>query len=440
MQEITVPTLFEGNDDPSITEVGDDRKLRVLTSVFNHTSFRGKQEEAIDVILEWKNCLLVLPTGVGKTICFAIPALITGGVTVVVCPQLSLMLDQVNRLRAKGLNVCYINSDLPSAERDVLIHNLLLDPPPYNFLFVTPENATSPEMQEIFSKMESKNTLSHIVIDECHCIDMWGFDFRPAYANLGNLSRLKCPLVAMTGTCTTRTEEVILTSLNISDATIVRQSCDRENISLFVKSKKADGKDQVAQLILDEYSAQCGIVYCLQRSDTTDMAYVLQTKGVNATYYHGALDPYKKKDNFQAWQEGKASVMCATVAFGMGIDKPDVRFVIHLSIPKSLECYAQEFGRAGRDGESSQCFLFFRFEDRTKHLQMISPLPEGDHRSLKLTELNDVVKMCLKPECRKLQLRKYFGEASNDVCRSCDYCVMVLVLRKLRQICKQSRC
>jgi len=277
------------------------------------------------------------------------------------------MLDQVNRLRAKGLNVCYISSDLPSAERDVLIHNLLLDSPPYNFLSVTPESATSPEMEEIFSTMKLKKTLSIIVIDECHCIDMWGFDFRPAYGNLGHLSSFKCPLVAITGTCTTRTQGVILASLNISDATIVRQSCDRKNLSLHVKSKKADGKDQVAQLILDEYNGQCGI--------------------------------------------------------GMGIDKPDVRFVIHLSIPKSLECYAQEFGRAGRDEELPQCFIFFRFEDRTKHLHMISSLPEGDHRSLKLAELNDVVKMCLKPECRKLQLKKYFGEVSNDVCRSCDFCL-----------------
>ena len=283
------------DDSPSFTDTGDDCKLQVLTSIFNHTSFRGKQEEAIDVIREGKNCLLVLPTGAGKTICFAVPALITGGVTVIVCPLLSLMLHQVNRLQAKGLNVCYINSDLPSAERDVLVHNLLLESPPYNFLFVTPEKATSPEMEQIFTSMESKNTLSHIVTDECHCLDMWGFDFRPAYANLGRLSRFKCLLVAMTGTCTSRTEEVILASLNISDATVVRQSCDRENISLFVKYKKADGKDQVAQLILDEYNGQCGIVYCLQRSDTTDMAYVLQTKGVSATYYHGALDPYKKR-------------------------------------------------------------------------------------------------------------------------------------------------
>lgn len=165
---------------------------------------------------------------------------------------------------------------------------------------------------------------------------MWGHDFRPAYANLGSLTQLRCPVVAMTGTCTSRTEKVILKSLNLSNVTVVRQSCDRENISLFVKQKKADGKDQVAALILENYAGQCGIVYCLQRGDTTDKAYLLQTKGVNATYYHGALDPYRKRENFQAWQEGRAKVMCATVAFGMGIDKPFCNSPVHAQITGML--------------------------------------------------------------------------------------------------------
>lgn len=417
---MTVPTALENDEN---LDKPENKKLRVLNTIFNHSNFRGKQEEAITTVLQGKDCLLVLPTGAGKTICYAIPALISGGVTVIICPLLSLMLDQVNRLRSKGLNVCYINSEVPSAERDVVLHNLLSDSPPYNFLFVTPENATSPNMLEILSKMKSKNTLKYIVIDECHCIDMWGFDFRPAYANLGSLSSLNCQIIAMTATCTARTEEVILTTLNLKNATVVRQSCDRPNISLFVKPKKGDGKEQVTKLIQDNYNNQCGIVYCLQRADTTDMAYILQSRGVNATYYHGALDPYKKKENSQAWQEGKALVMCATVAFGMGIDKSNVRFVIHLSIPKSLESYAQEFGRAGRDGKQSNCCLFFRFEDRTKHLQMISSSADSEHRSLKLGELNDMVKFCIKPECRKTQLSIYFDETENDACcQKCDVC------------------
>ena len=205
-------------------------------------------------------------------------------------------------------------------------------------------------------------------------------------------------------------EKVILTSLNIPNATVVRQTCNRSKITIHVKPKKSDGKDQVAELIGNNHSGQCGIVYCLQRSDTTDMVHCLQRKGISATYYHGALDPYMKKGHVQAWQDGKAKVMCATVAFGMGINKADVRFVIHLSISQSLECYSQEFGRAGRDGGEATCCVLFRFEDRTKHLQMIAALPESEHREKKLNKLNEMVKFCIYPECRKVQLPRYFDE------------------------------
>ena len=218
-------------------------------------------------------------------------------------------------------------------------------------------------------------------------------------------------------------EKVILTSLNIPNATVVRQTCNRSNITIHVKPKKSDGKDQVAELIGNNHSGQCSIVYCLQRSDTTDMVYCLQRKGISATYYHGARDPYMKKDHVQAWQDGKAKAMCATVAFGMGINKADVRFVIHLSISQSLECYSQEFGRAGRDGGEGTCCVLFRFEDKTKHLQMIAALPESEHRE-KLNKLNEMVKFCIYPECRKVQLARYFDEDASDVCGcKCDFCL-----------------
>ena len=426
----TLANVFE-TDYSAVSDEESDRKLSVLSTIFNHNSFRGKQEEVIDAILQGRNCLIVLPTGAGKTICYSVPAIVSGGVTIVISPLLSLMLEQVDYLRSKGLNVCYVNSTVSQIDREVIIHHMLSDVPPYNFLFVTPESATSSELMDVFKKMKSKGTIKYITIDECHCIDLWGFDFRPAYANLGILSELNCQIVALTATCTSRTEAVIISSLKLTDAIVIRETCNRPNISLFVKLKKGDGKEQVADKIITQHENQCGVVYCLQRGDTTDMAYILQSKGVTATYYHGALDAYKKKDNAQAWQNGKALVMCATVAFGMGINKPNVRFIIHLSIPQSLECYAQEFGRAGRDGEQATSCILFRFEDRTKHLQMISSLPEGDHRTLKLNSLNEMVKFCVKPECRRHQLLKYFGECLQVNCdKMCDFCMANTIVEK----------
>ena len=301
-----------------------------------------------------------MPTGGGKSVCYSVPAIVSGGVTVVICPLLSLMIDQVNMLRSKGLSVCYLNSSVPQSDRVVIVHNMLSEAPDYNFVFLTPETATSSDILDVLSKMKSNGTLTYIVIDECHCIDMWGVDFRPVYANLGILSNLKCQVIALTATCTPRTEKIILSSHNLANVTTIRQTCDRPNISLIVKPKKGDGKEQATNIIVNEHKDQCGIVYCTERPTTLDMAYCLQTKGFNAAYFHGTLDPDKKKENFDAWYNGRSLVMCATVAFGMGINKADVRLIIHLSIPRSRECYAQEFGRAGRDGGDQRvasCFV-----------------------------------------------------------------------------------
>ena len=399
-------------------------KLLVLERVFGHKNFRGKQEEAIDTILNGNNCLIVLPTGGGKSVCYSVPGLISGSIVVIICPLISLMMDQVNFLRSKGLNVTYINSSISQSDKDIIIHNLLSAAPEYNFLFLTPETATSPDMLDVLAKMKLNDSIAYIVVDECHCIDMWGFDFRPAYANLGLLTGLNCQVVALTATCTSRTEEIILSSLSMHNATVIRQSCDRPNIAIEVKPKKGDGKDQVIQMVLDMHKSQCGIIYCLERSTTLDIAYLLQKRGVNATYYHGALDPFKKKENFQAWLDGKALVMCATIAFGMGINKPDARFVIHHSISQSMDCYVQEIGRAGRDGEDSRTYMLFRFEDRTKHLKMISALEDSEHRVFKIKKLNEIVKFCIIPQCRRVQITEFFGEQGADKCGTkCDFCL-----------------
>ena len=215
-----------------------------------------------------------------------------------------------------------------------------------------------------------------------------------------------------------------MSSLNLANVTTIRQTCDRPNISPIVKPKKGDGKEQATNIIVNEHKDQCGIVYCTERPTTLDMAYCMQTKGVNATYFHGALDPDKKKENFDAWCNGRALVMCATVAFGMGINKADVRFIIHLSIPQSMECYAQEFGRAGRDGGESTSCLLFRFEDRTKQLRMIISLPDSEHRSFKIQNLKEMVKFCIMPHCRRIQLVEYFGEGTRESCDGkCDFCL-----------------
>lgn len=188
------------------------------------------------------------------------------------------------------------------------MHNMVSDKPPYNFVFITPETAAMEEMRKVLEQMKTKGTLTYIVIDECHCVDMWGFDFRPAYAKLGVLSKLNCLIVALTATCTSRTEKVIISSLQLINPITIRQTCNRENIYLCVRPKKGDGKDQVVNEILENYQKMCGkIVYCLQRTDTTNMAYLLQTKGTSTTYYHGAIDPYKenwkRKTSKLGWRE-----------------------------------------------------------------------------------------------------------------------------------------
>lgn len=367
-----------------------------------------------------------MPTGGGKTICYAVPALMEPKITVVIFPLLALLLDQVDRLRARGLNVCFLMSDMEETERENVIHKLHSKPPAYNFLFATPETVLSGAVFNLIQKLASEQLIHFFVIDEVHCIDTWGFHFRPSYSELWKLKEFQCPILAMTGTATRRTQEAIVDNLRLpSETKVIRQTSNRSNLIYHVLDKKSDGKDALVELIQKEYPEQCGIVYCVERSDTVDVAYRLKTAGVNAVFFHAGMDVCAKQRSVESWKSGGAQVMCATVAFGMGIDKPNVRFVIHHSVPKDLESYVQESGRAGRDGQDAHCYIFFRFEDRTKHLRNISSLPDNERKIISLNGLNDIVKYCISPVCRRKQIVSYFDGQDNSgiICnRSCDIC------------------
>ncbi|KAJ7376891.1 hypothetical protein OS493_031770 [Desmophyllum pertusum] len=333
LQDCVMPVVIHATN----IELSGNKALDTLRSVFNLPQFRGRQQEAIESVLNGQNTVLIMPTGGGKTICYAVPALMEQKLTVVIFPLLALLLDQVERMRSRGLNACYFMSDMDPTEKENVMHKLNFNPPEYNFLFLTPETVLSPTVFE----------------------------------------------------------------------------------------QKSDGKVALVELVKKEYPEQCGIVYCVLRSDTVDVAYSLKTAGVNAVFFHAGMDVFAKQQSVESWKSGAAHVMCATVAFGMGIDKPNVRFVIHHSVPKDLESYVQESGRAGRDGKDAHCYILFRFEDRTKHLRNISSLPDNDRKIICLNGLNDIVKYCITPVCRRQQIVTYFDESDNsgNLCnKSCDVC------------------
>lgn len=408
-------------------ELTGDKALDILRHIFKYENFRGRQEEAIRCVMDKQNTLLVMLTGGGKTVCYVVPALMENKVSVVVFPLLALLLDQAERMRSHGLNVCYLMTNMEEDERMNVMHQLNADPPEHNFFFVTPESVLTPAVLYLLQDLSSKNKLGLIVIDEAHCIDTWGFHFRSCYAELWKLTNLGSPVLAMTGTATQRTQSVILNSLQLTDkAVTIKQTSNRINLIYHVAEKKSNGIDAIVAIIKQEFSGQCGIVYCLQRKDTSDVVYDLKRAGVSAVCYHAGMDVHSKQTSVASWKVGEAHVMCATVAFGMGIDKSNVRFVEHHSMPKDLESYVQESGRAGRDGGIAHCYIFFRFEDRTKHLRNISCLPDSDRKNIALDSLNDMVKYCIAPICRKKQIVTYFDNEENheDICnKSCDVCM-----------------
>ncbi|KAI1304507.1 hypothetical protein F5Y03DRAFT_172128 [Xylaria venustula] len=409
---------------------------RALKDRFRMSGFRHNQLEAINATLEAKDAFILMPTGGGKSLCYQLPAVVTSGktsgITVVVSPLLSLMQDQVEHLKALNIAAATFNGDTTPAAKKTMMDALKQKHPEHYFqlLYVTPEMINkSQAFMSCLQCLYNGNKLARLVIDEAHCVSQWGHDFRPDYKQLG-MFRTRFPTVPIMALTATATQNVIMDvkhNLGIEKCEQFTQSFNRPNLYYEVRRKEKDNTTTIADLINSKYPGKTGIVYTLSRKSAENIAQKLRDQGIAAYHYHASVEPKEKVRIQRDWQQGKIKVVVATIAFGMGIDKPDVRFVIHQSVPKSLEGYYQETGRAGRDGEPSECYLYFGYGDVTQLRKLIA---DGDgneeQKERQRNMLGVVTAFCdNQSDCRRVEILRYFGETfSKAQCHAtCDNCI-----------------
>ncbi|HEX4725230.1 MAG TPA: DNA helicase RecQ [Pseudonocardiaceae bacterium] len=401
------------------TETLETEALRVLRKVFGYESFRGPQEEVVDHVIAGGDALVLMPTGGGKSLCYQIPALVRDGVGVVISPLIALMQDQVDALRTLGVRAGFLNSS-QDYDSQRLVESAFLSGE-LDLLYLAPERLRG----ESTLRLLDRGTIALFAIDEAHCVAQWGHDFRPDYLALSALHERwpTVPRIALTATATEATHGEIATRLNLTDARHVVASFDRPNIQYRIVSK-ADPKRQLLDLLRGEHAGDAGIVYCLSRASVEKTAEFLVQNGITALPYHAGLDGRTRATNQARFLREDGMVMVATIAFGMGIDKPDVRFVAHLDLPKSVEGYYQETGRAGRDGLPSTAWLAYGLQDVVQQRRLIDS-SEGDdaHRRKLGTHLDAMLLLCETVECRRAGLLAYFGQEASAKCGNCDTCL-----------------
>jgi ATP-dependent DNA helicase RecQ len=393
--------------------------LNILQSHFGYDQFRFQQQDIIDTLIAGDDALVLMPTGGGKSLCYQIPALVRPGTAIVISPLIALMQDQVDALDQIGVTAAYLNStqsiDQQREVKRAFLHGEL------NLLYVAPERALQPEFLDLISNA----TIALFAIDEAHCVSQWGHDFRPDYQNLYRLHENfpEVPRIALTATADARTRTEIEQQLQLSSARTFVHSFDRPNIFYRI-TEGSSNRQRLWRFISDNHANDAGIVYCLSRKQVEDTANWLSTQGRHALPYHAGLDKEIRADHQRQFLQKDSVIIVATIAFGMGIDKPDVRFVAHLSLPKNIESYYQETGRAGRDGLPSNAWMAYGLQDIIKLRQMMMNNDmDEQYRRVLHQKMESMLGLCEQTGCRRQTLLTYFSETLEQPCGNCDNCL-----------------
>jgi ATP-dependent DNA helicase RecQ len=392
----------------------------ILQQSFGYHEFRSPQDQIISQLLMGGDALVIMPTGGGKSLCFQIPSILRTGVGIVVSPLIALMKDQVDSLNQLGIKAAYLNSTLNLEQTRQIEAQLLADE--LDMLYVAPERLLTPRMLELLQQ----TNLALFAIDGAHCVSQWGHDFRPEYIQLNQLSQQfpRVPRIALTATADQTTRQEIVERLNLEKAEHYIVGFDRPNIRYQIMENDGNSRQRLLNFIESEHAGEAGIVYCLSRKRVDDIANWLQSKYIKALPYHAGLDGQTRQHNQNRFLREDGIVIVATIAFGMGIDKPDVRFVAHLNLPKSIEAYYQETGRAGRDGQPADAWMIYGLQDviTLRQMQADSDADEA-HKRIERHKLDAMLALCEITTCRRQALLEYFSDSLDAPCGNCDTCL-----------------